>query len=188
MLVYHVSLNEMDNLVKEFIPRIPWAAADDEDIETPRICVSPSIIGCFTGIGYDSAFEVGASVIVYEAVVPDNWLVPPEMLVEYFGVHDAMYTQEHWCMHPITMIGHRYRVVGMERDNYILPKVNPEAVEWIRKKFGAVTEGLSEHVLLNEFIWAQGLDEDDLQEMFDIKGIRVFTKMQLEVVYEEVAR
>lgn len=57
VLVYHVSLNVMDDLVKRFVPRIPWAAADYEDVETPRICVSPSVLGCFTGIGYDSAFE-----------------------------------------------------------------------------------------------------------------------------------
>ena len=186
VLVYHVSLNVMDDLVKRFVPRIPWAAADYEDVETPRICVSPSVLGCFTGIGYDSAFEEGVPVIVYEAVVPDSWLVKPEVLVDCFGVHDAMYTQEHWCMYPITMIGHRYKVKSFERDSYILPKVNLEVVAWIKQKFGTITAGLSEHELLNDFIRSQGLDEDDLQEMFDVKGIRVFTKMQLEVVYEKV--
>lgn len=186
MLVYHVTHDLSGGRIKRFVPRIPESAGGTEDTVTPRICVSTSIIGCFSGLGYIDEFVTSRPFMVYEANVPESWLLTPDVLLSEHNVIDAMCTQEHWCMRPITMIGNMYRVKNYERDNYLLPAMNPEAVDWIKQKFGAITAGLSEHELLNDFIRSQGLDEDDLQEMFDVKGIRVFTKMQLEVVYEKV--
>lgn len=183
MLVYHVSMKYDEPRKKLFKPRIPLTVAGSEETETPRVCVSTSCIRCFTAIGYSSYFKIGVRVKVYSANISDEWLVPPEVLVNKYGVLDALYTHEHWCLKPIVMYGNDYVVNTFERDNYLLPDmVKEQAVrEYLTDRFGDVSS-ITLHDLLNGFIQSKGIDEEDFAEQFGIQGIRVFSKMTLKAV------
>ena len=181
MQVYHVSLDTEGDMYKLFEPRIPWAMSEEEDAYTPRICVSTNIVGAVSGVGYDAAFEVGTSIMVYSADVQERFLERPDELLAYHGVMDAMYTQEHWVTWPLMMHGSIYQIESFERDNYLLPepRVERKVREYLSARYDTYRESLTLHELLNHFIRRVGIDEEDFAEMFDIQGIRVFTRLAL---------
>lgn len=184
MLVYHVSRCPEPDRIKTFTPRIPWSVGPDEDVETPRVCVSGSVLGALAAIMLsDDIIDNGEGFMVFSANVPEDEMIGPEELVEYYGVLDAMCTQEYWVTKPITMVGNMYRITGYERGNYLMPfpEYDGKVRECLRK-YPAYKESMTLHELLNEFIYEVGIDEDDFVEEFGIKGIRVFTKIKLEVV------
>ena len=176
MQVYHVSLDTEGDMYKLFEPRIPWAMSEEEDAYTPRICVSTNIVGAVSGVGYDAAFEVGTSIMVYSADVQERFLERPDELLAYHGVMDAMYTQEHWVTWPLMMHGSIYQIESFERDNYLLPE--PRVERKVREYLSARYDTYRDE-LLNHFIRRVGIDEEDFAEMFDIRGIRVFTRLAL---------
>lgn len=182
MLVYHVSLDTMDDRHKLFTPRIPWSMSDSEDDYTPRICVSPNIVGAVSVIGYDAAFTAGTLIMVYSANVEERFLKRPEDLLDHHGIMDAMYTKEHWVTCPIMMYGDIYQIKSFERDNYLLPepKVERKVREYLSARYDTYRESLTLHELLNHFIKHIDIDEEDFAEMFSIPGIRVFTRLTLE--------
>lgn len=182
MLVYHVSLDTEGDRHKLFTPRIPWAMSGSEDDITPRVCVSTNIVGAVSGIGYDAAFTAGTPIMVYSTEVDSHFLTYPEELLACHGVMDAMYTQEHWVTCPIMMRSEIYRIKGFERDNYLLPepRVECKVRKYLRARYDTYRDSLTLHELLNRFIRRVGIDEEDFAEMFDIPGIRVFTRLDLE--------
>lgn len=181
MLVYHVSLDTEDDRRKLFTPRIPWLMNEDEDDETPRVCVSTNIAGAVSGITLGPAFGSGTPIMVYSANVEERFLRRPGELLAHHGVMDAMYTQEHWGTWPIMMCGNIYRIKSFERDNYLLPepRVERKVREYLSARYDTYRESLTLHELLNHFIRRVGIDEEDFAEMFDIRGIRVFTRLAL---------
>lgn len=182
MLVYHVSLDTKGDRNKMFTPRVPWAMSDFEDDSTPRICVSTNIVGAVSGIGYDAAFSAGTPIMVYSTNVEERSLMRPEELLAYHGVMDAMCTREHWVTWPLMMHGNIYQIKSFERDNYLLPepRVECKVREYLSAKYNTYRESFSLHELLNHFIKSVGIDEEDFAEMFNIEGIRVFTRLALE--------
>lgn len=117
MKLYHLSFDLDQPKVKTFIPRIPPGALEDEDRSIPRVCLSRDVLGCVNAL---SAFERtdidknwDEDAKNYKAILYsiDTDEIHPSALIDSFALYerglvaDALITQEHWCLTPITMQG-----------------------------------------------------------------------------------
>ena len=59
------------------------------------------------------------------------------------------------------------------------PRVERKVREYLSARYDTYRESLTLHELLNHFIRRVGIDEEDFAETFDIRGIRVFTRLAL---------
>ena len=103
--LYHIS-NDTNNIIKEFVPRIPTDPTFlEENKSIPRICVSLSISGAFTGKPkFVSEKILGEIYRVYEFEVdyPNNQnLVDYRTLYENEYVTDALLSKEYWITEKI---------------------------------------------------------------------------------------
>ncbi|WP_275372603.1 hypothetical protein [Clostridium tertium] len=113
MKFFHASIS-FDEMVLQFIPRIPKNPLRTEEVETPRISVSDSISGCLSATAwggkdldttyqsysdpYDNTKEVnGVMVRIYviDHDLDDN-TISPRYLFENGLVDDAKMTREYW--------------------------------------------------------------------------------------------
>lgn len=97
---YNVSF-DLENMSKEFKPRIPENKYPDEDAKVPRICLCEHVPECMLGIGPGRRdLRVGARFILRTAILDyrDNNLVNPYILDKLKLVPDAKYTQEYWYL------------------------------------------------------------------------------------------
>jgi hypothetical protein len=110
MFLYHVSFddwfgeNELAEGTKTFFPRVPRTCANDEDQETPRICLAPSVELCVQAMASGSRdLRKGAKIAVYSVEIDDNdpYLRHPREIVD--KVPDAIENREHWYLAPIVM-------------------------------------------------------------------------------------
>lgn len=100
MKLYHVSLDTEERYV--FTPKLPNIPQMDEEMITPRICLSDSIEGCLSavawgGLDFEDLFDEdywSAPIMVYE--FEEEPTVGPEYLYENDLVRDAELTQEYW--------------------------------------------------------------------------------------------
>lgn len=108
--LYHVS-NDCD-VINKFNPRIPTNRIDEEDHQTPRICLSSSLEGCFTatdwgGINFSNHFwDCNNTFLfrVYEFNIADldlERLLPSDYLYAEGLVDDANHTDEYWYLDDI---------------------------------------------------------------------------------------
>lgn len=117
MKLYHLSFDLDQPKVKTFTPRIPPGALEDEDRSIPRVCLSRDVLGCVNAL---SAFERtdidknwDEDARNYKAILYsiDTDEIHPSALIDSFALYerglvaDALITQEHWCLTPITMLG-----------------------------------------------------------------------------------
>lgn len=117
MKLYHLSFDLDQPKTKTFIPRIPSGALEDEDKSIPRICLSRNILGCVNALSAFNRTDIDKNwddkSTAYKAVlysididdIPSSALIGSVELYERGLVADAIITQEHWCLSPITMKG-----------------------------------------------------------------------------------
>lgn len=177
MIVYHVSRRTEYSSMKIFTPRVPISIGDDEDCETPRICVSTWLTGALSAaILSDDIIDKRKPFMVYSRDIPEDWLIKSDVLFRDYGVIDALYTKECWCMHEMSMCGRYYVITSYERDNYVVPDLSKETqVREYMKQFSWYSPETSYNSLLNE----KGVDVDELVEKFGLRGMRVFSKVNL---------
>lgn len=129
--LYHLS-NKCD-IVEEFVPRVPDSRAKDEEGETPRVSLSPTIEGALTAVPWGGMqlenmfWEEGSFLIrVYEFDIAnmnlDN-LLPPQYLYSKDLVIDSKITEEYWYLKSIKPS----RSYLIEIDNY-----NENVCDYIR--------------------------------------------------------
>ena len=104
--LYHLS-NKCD-IIEEFVPRVPDSRAKDEEGETPRVSLSPTIEGALTAVPWggmqleNELWDEGSFLIrVYEFDIEDldiNSLIPPQYLYSKNLVIDSRITKEHWYL------------------------------------------------------------------------------------------
>lgn len=111
---FHLTL-DIDNIIQEFTPRIPSeesALLCGEELETPRICITPSLEGCLSavpwgGIVFEDIMEdyghylASKPIRVYEfdlSDIPQKNIITPDILYKNDWVRDAEFTQEHWVI------------------------------------------------------------------------------------------
>lgn len=108
--LYHIS--NSCNIIDEFIPRIPYSRASEEDNTTPRVSLSSSIEGCLTAVPWGNSrleqifWEDGSFLIrVYEFEISKldcGKLITPDYLYFSDSVRDAYATKEYWYLDTIT--------------------------------------------------------------------------------------
>ncbi len=94
--VYHITFN--NDLGAEVIlePRVPKCIAEDEDKVTPRICVAPTILGCFRAHGIPLSKVLEPKYTCYYADIDVGDLYAPSIE----EVPDVCITGELWVMKP----------------------------------------------------------------------------------------
>lgn len=119
LTLYHVSLDTY-RTETSFTPRVPTGlyGSTGEDMDSPRICFSDSVEGCFEAISIGSNSFAGHNmlVVVYEMEVEedDPYLMHPEDVREY--VPDALENMEYWYLKPVTLQGAIFEIVKLERE------------------------------------------------------------------------
>lgn len=113
MILYHVS-DRIDRVErKEFIPKVPSSTASSgEDKTIKRICFAPSITKCIEAIGLDT--DMQEYITVYKLNtddIGDDNLIRPNTLKFMGLVYDAMETQEHWVLCPVTLEPEYYQII-----------------------------------------------------------------------------
>lgn len=106
MIFYHVEIAR-NKIIEKFIPKIPSATLNDEDVVTPRICVSKTIEGCLNAVSWGgSFFQTLPECLVYRVYVFDEeeYLDTVEISKPKYNVKDAKYTDECWILHEATPI------------------------------------------------------------------------------------
>lgn len=117
---YHVT-TDLDH-TGVFTPRVPENRMDDEDETTPRVCVAPTLDGCFSsapfgGVDLDDTLVDNHGIFkVFEIDVADLFLqedkiITPEDLYERYGVDDALLTGEHWILDRIVVPKEKQRII-----------------------------------------------------------------------------
>ena len=145
MYLYRVILGECySHLSKEDIkdimqwPDIPFCTMADEEKQTERICMSESIEGCLTSIGWnrlERAFQeyfedngeyLKVTILIFDTENLDNkYLISPEELDEKGYVPDAYITKEWWYLLPakpdFLEIKHLYDY-NCDNFDFVIPK------------------------------------------------------------------
>lgn len=104
MLLYHISTMQLFVPKVYFYPRVPYSAADQEDMVTPRICFADSVSNAIQATGYN--LKPGDWIAVYEldtSNLNSRDIIPPEILQAEGLVPDAMDNQEYWILQPVTL-------------------------------------------------------------------------------------
>lgn len=141
MKVYHVACNIEDNFSNinqaliyysgTIYPKIPETAGDFEDKTIPRICVTPTIEGCLTGIkligrlrrclaanedakSYETLGLEVYPVIILEFDIPDRYLYKPSKS----QVPDIDITDEYWITRPV------------KATRVVVKWLNPRSIKW----------------------------------------------------------
>lgn len=90
--------------VEKFMLRVPQNRLKEEDGETKRICLAPSIEdainakpGGAAGIRIAQERKIPLLLYVYEATIPHESLIPPVEVYKAYGVLDAIHNQEYWA-------------------------------------------------------------------------------------------
>lgn len=109
-IFYHVSTTF--DYIDEFIPRIPKSGIDEEDSETPRICVASTVGDCFTAMpggavhfskmnkermGFYRLYRIDTEALN----IPEDAVISSNYLQEKKGVLDALHTGEQWITVPL---------------------------------------------------------------------------------------
>ena len=101
MKLYHISYLP----ISEFRPKIPMHRLNSEDITTPRICLSSSIISCLNAKAGKNEYirlslhdNIPCLIYVYTfECTPRDLLYPSDVIKR--GVPDAELNQEFWLLH-----------------------------------------------------------------------------------------
>ena len=108
----HVSM-DLDQGVKNFIPRIPIYRCEEEDNITPRICVCKTLEGAVGAFPYKGYFvnvlmrKKRDVYLNYYELESENYRSDKE-LQEY--VPDAHITGEHWILNPVLATSHLIKI------------------------------------------------------------------------------
>jgi hypothetical protein len=113
-MLYHISLEKLSH--EKLSPRIPKCRAQWENAEIPRICLSPSIEECLTGINENFAALlykqdsldiplIGYIYAIDEKMIDSSNIISPNELYSNGYVFDSLITQEHWIINQDIKLG-----------------------------------------------------------------------------------
>lgn len=104
MKFYHISYSTED-IIEEFIPRIPEDRMKDENDTIKRVCVAPSLSNCLSAVTWQDEIEYLCDeelpVRVYEFEITDEKIIDSNYLYKSGLVNDANITKEHWILEKI---------------------------------------------------------------------------------------
>lgn len=116
MKFYHIEL-ATEKIIQKFIPRIPNEILENEDITTPRICVSTSLEGCLNAVPWGRLnfdyIPMCQPIRVYE--FDENDYISSLELFSSNKVEDAMLTGECWLLQESVPIN-SYIIINVEGD------------------------------------------------------------------------
>ena len=120
MKLFHMSL-EVDEIIEEFVPRVPEMRLNSEDGETKRVCVSKSIKGGLSGIPnivsrleeqFDEDNNPRVRVYEFEYDETSENFIDSDTLYEKDLVMDSLETEECWILEKVKPV--RTYIISIE--------------------------------------------------------------------------
>lgn len=165
----HLTAKQIKNVM--FFPDIPYAIMKGENQDIERICMSESIEGCLTSIGWnrlDCLFQdlmdedteaLRVVILKFDTDKLDKkYLRSPEELDEKGYVPDAYITREWWYELPVTPddveIKYLYNYT-MDNTEYVMPKELRQKAELTDEELEEYVENGIEVTLIENLQWLE---------------------------------
>lgn len=101
MLLYHFS--RYTNFSGQFVPKIPYEPADNENVTIKRISAAPTLEQCLASVGCCEGVYRLFKVDTDKLNINAKSIVTPQELDERGQVFDALFYKEHWITVPFTV-------------------------------------------------------------------------------------
>lgn len=122
MELYHIS-QDVENLNRCFVPRIPLSTSLNENKTVPRICFSNSVSGCFSAVPGENRSKIihsGDKFVLYKLNVKkklcilNRSIITPHELHRRKFVSDAIINGEYWVTVPVFIKGELCEITNFE--------------------------------------------------------------------------